>query len=348
VALALISTVSNNKNNRLSSHPSWNTPEQPDKKTSSSSLFPGTMLALHQWKHETNILAKTAPLLLTRCKQLDEMIALPTEYCAVTSTNNKTTTTAFATRTGMSFGQILQISGPPGTAKTQLAFQLACSPGLEETWYICSSSPNLTRLWDISHQSGRVLQRTKCTMATDEFQLLSRLAEFEASIERRTTSWKPLLLVIDSCSECMSSENSEFVVMIGQTIRRLTRQYMLATILINGTVSNHHRKVGKTATASTTMTTIHDGEPSSSFRSHKPALGRAWRAVSDIHIWLEQEKEEDATSNSRSGSTEIRHPPNNVRIRCYLDSHASKRPDQNSSVGVFTVTPQGIQDVSTG
>jgi hypothetical protein len=333
-----------------------------------SKIFPGTISAWHLWKHERDILTQSPPppLLLTRCKKLDEMISLPIEYSTGVMNKALSLDMSSQVRSGISFGQIIQFSGPPGTAKTQLALQIASSPGLQETFYICSSGGNLnpTRLWEISNHNRNVMQRTKFTMATDEFQLFSRLGEFEASslLYNRTTTtttttpsrWKPILLVIDSCSECLSSENSsEVLVTIGQTIRRLTRQYMIATILINGTVSNHRRGGGSGAGATTMMTTTTSDEPPPPplFRSHKPALGRSWRTVADVHVWLEEDTTATATKSSQnSGTTTLQaiHRQEEVRrIRCHLDSHASKRTDHHGSVkGVFTVTAEGIQDVN--
>ena len=192
----------------------------------------GTVSALDLLQHELQSPDRQSFVISTGCRRLDDLIALPAEYCSVST---RMDIFSAPSSSGMAFGYITEISGPPGSAKTQLALQLATSAGLHQTWYLHSGQANAARLRDISNQNYNVMQRTIFANVADEYQVLKRLAELEAFLKERsqeaqeedragrsfsTTSnkWKPVMLVVDSCSGCLSPD-SGLLLIVARTIR---------------------------------------------------------------------------------------------------------------------------------
>ena len=291
-------------------------------KAEGSSRILGTVSALDLLHHELQSPDRQSPpVVSTGCRKLDELIALPAEYCNVSTRMD--IFSASAPSSGVPFGYVTEISGPPGSAKTQIALQLATSSGLHQTWYLHSGQANATRLWDVSNHNYNVMQRSIFASVADEYQVLKRLAELEAFLNEESpqeaqqedraetasttpsTVWKPVLLVLDSCSGCLSPD-SGLLLTVQSAIKRMTRQYGLATVLVNGTVSNR------------------SAEDSSNARSTKAALGRSWRAVADVHVWLEVPRADVHRAN--------------------VERHSAKRCDGDTAA-TFRVTSQGIQDV---
>jgi hypothetical protein len=210
------------------------------------------------------------------------------------------------------------------------------STALHRTWYMCSANTSTIqtaqRLNELCMPSNRddILQCTTFTSVSDDYQVLQRLFELESYLIQNNHSSqkepsamsKPVLLVIDSCSGCLrtatndtnsknnyDNNHSALLRTVGTTIRRMTRQYHLATILINGTVSNHHHDLlpnqpinippgdQNSISSSHMLSKHHLPDPSShpqvslpstvQYRTTKPALGYRWNdTVPDLCLWF--------------------------------------------------------------
>lgn len=284
--------------------------------------------------------------LSTGCQALDTMLALPPEYAAV-STQMSMHDASIPTPlhlAGIPFGYVTQLSGGPASGKTQVALQIAARQGITaSTWYLCSSAAAASyarRLDQLVREnpagsSPGVLDRTLFRTVTDEYKVLSALADLEAVLlaqEDSTTAdptntesdisihlpcqEKPSLLIIDSVSGCLSTENDDVMTIVALTLKRLARQNGLAVVVTNGTVSDRS---------------------DSSARSNKAALGRAWKSAADIHVWFE------ALAVAPIGE-------DNIVVQARLDQHPAKRcfaKDDDPVVCNFCITPSGVQEIPT-
>jgi hypothetical protein len=243
---------------------------------------------------------------------------------------------------------VTQFSGPPASGKTQLALHLAATAAapfassLHQTWFICSSTPQVARLYELcrcKNDSAAIMQRTVFCTATNDYQVLQRLAELELHLLEQLHNddddgaWKPVLLVLDSCSGCLAAaaaatsgdkNNDDTLLMtVATTIQRLTRHYRLATVLINGTVANNHDAV--VVVASTTTAPSRQRQLR---RPTKAALGHRWNhTAADICVWLEP----------NTGATV-------GTVRATLERHAAKRCVVGDECATFSITAHGIQD----
>jgi len=273
------------------------------------------------------------PCLSTGSSALDQMLALPPEYTAIsTQINIGTGETSY----GLPFGHVTQFSGPPASGKTQLALQLAASPLCIQCWYLCSNAAirsyvqRLLRLMQSSSNQKEILDGIKFCTVTDEYQLLACLADVEASLRQRnqvsmqgdsndsTQDYvcTPTLLILDSASGCLSSENDVLLQKVSSTIKRMARQFSVAVVVANGSVTKS------------------DAEPNA--RQSKPALGRSWKAAADIHVWLEA-----LAPRSSDGS---------MVVQAKLDKHPAKSCSEDDSsplVSSFLISASGIRDVSS-
>jgi hypothetical protein len=364
----------------------------------------GTVSALNLIRFEQKMAGpeeqeQVMPILTTGCRQLDEMVALPIEHLHVTTRmemNVALSSSNAVAGGGIPFRHVTQLSGPPSTGKTQMALQLACSPGLCHTWYLSSnaalpvyasrlsemashyhlrnsppplaasstfqSQSSLPSSSQINHQphsswKATVLNRTMFATVTDEFQVLAKLAQLESFLSdndrvkpkeqqdnenRDFPHLKPVLLVLDSCSGCLSSSESDDsrLLTVASTIKRLTRNYGLATVLINGTVAN--RILQPTVEQQQQLHSINSATATSQQprrqRAHKPALGRSWlKTAADIHVWI------DSLPNGTLRATLERHPAKQVVVSEGDQSNNSK-PSQSAT---FRITSEGIQSVSS-
>lgn len=356
---------------------------------------------------EPCLLAETrARAIPTGCSHLDKLLqfsAFHPETLRVLSDemNDTLLPSCVAAEGGVPFGYVTQLSGPPASGKTQLALTLACSnrrntnnhtalssasaasathKRLHRTWYICSSKSSCIahsqRLWELCQPHTSILERTMFCSATNDFEVLRRLAELESELQLQaqekqygnennndfndnSSSWAPILLVLDSCSGCLamsttggSKADGALLETVASTIRRLTRQYCLATVLINGTVSNFISSSSPAAAAAdgnlsnTTITSSddhlryanairrpYDKSTASNMLyvpvGTKPALGRRWNnAVADIALWFEPPMVE------RRG----------MEIRVVLERHTGK-PTEVGAGCSFAIAALGIQDV---
>jgi KaiC/GvpD/RAD55 family RecA-like ATPase len=287
--------------------------------------------------------------LSTGCQALDTMLALPPEYTTI-STHMSMHESSIPTSmplAGIPFGYVTQLSGGPASGKTQVALQIAARQALTaSTWYLCSSASAASyakRLDQLVRGnpagcSPGVLDRTLFRTVTDEYKVLSALADLEAVMlhqEDSTTAdttnqdtcdisihlpcqEKPTLLIIDSVSGCLSPENDDVMTKVALTLKRLARQNGLAVVVTNGTVSDRS---------------------DSSTRSNKAALGRAWKSAADIHVWLES-----LVVAAPTGVEE------NIVVQARLDQHPAKRcfaKDDDPVVCTFRITPSGVQEIPT-
>jgi KaiC/GvpD/RAD55 family RecA-like ATPase len=277
------------------------------------------------------------PQLSTGCQSLDAMLALPPEYTAVSAqmTIDSSVPTA-AAGAGIPFGYVTQLSGPPASGKTQVALQIAARQApTASTWYLCSTASAAAyakRLDQLVRRNPRssqgVLDRTIFRTVTDEYMVLSALADLEAVLLNEEDSTgedptdealtqcpqKPSLLIIDSISGCMSMENEDIMTKVALTLKRLARQNGLAVVVTNGTVTDRS---------------------DSSARSTKPALGRAWKSAVDIHVWLEP-------LVSPVGE-------NKVVVSARLDQHPAKRcfaKDDDPVLCAFCITSCGLKEMT--
>lgn len=199
--------------------------------------------------------------LSTGCRSLDRAIALPAEFEAyASSTPFSPTVHGDEEITGIPFGFITQFTGHPASGKSRLAQQLSLACALQggTVWWMHSSAQPLLS------GTPEVLERILVASAWDGFDLLLRLGELERSLQE--TSDGPKLLIVDSCSVCLGATDDESMyATVSSTIKRLTREYDLATILTIGTVED--RQLG----------------------GRKAALGQFWSGVADIEVWLEAE-----------------------------------------------------------
>jgi KaiC/GvpD/RAD55 family RecA-like ATPase len=289
--------------------------------------------------------ANTPHQLSTGCRELDTMLALPPEYTAVSTQifmddASIPTTIPLA---GIPFGYVTQLSGPPASGKTQVALQIAARQALTaSTWYLCSSASAASyakRLDQLVQgnpggSSPGVLDRTLFRTVTDEYKVLSALADLEAVLlnqEDSTTAdptheetgsiihlpcqERPSLLIIDSVSGCLSPENDDVMTKVALTLKRLARQNGLAIVVTNGTVIDRS---------------------DSSARSNKAALGRAWKSAADIHVWLE--------------ALVAPIQQEQIVVQARLDQHPAKRcfaKDDDPVVCTFCITPSGVQEIPT-
>jgi hypothetical protein len=283
--------------------------------------------------------------LSTGCQALDTMLALPPEYTAVStqmSMHDSSIPTTIPV-SGIPFGYVTQLSGPPASGKTQVALQIAARQApTASTWYLCSSASAAAyakRLDQLVQENPAdiapgVMDRTLFRTVTDEYKVLSALADLEAVLlnqEDSTTAdptntetgisihlpcqEKPSLLIIDSVSGCLSTENDDVMTKVALTLKRLARQYGLAVVVTNGTVVDRS---------------------DSSARSNKAALGRAWKSAADIHVWLE-------ALAAPIGEEKI-------VVQARLDQHPAKRcfaKDDDPVVCTFCITPSGVQEIPT-
>jgi hypothetical protein len=284
--------------------------------------------------------------LSTGCQALDTMLALPPEYTAIStqmSAHNSGIPNTTIPAAGIPFGYVTQLSGPPASGKTQVALQIAARQApTASTWYLCSSASAAAyaqRLDQLVQEnpagsSPGVLDRTLFRTVTDEYKVLSALADLEAVLlnhEDSTTAdptnketdiiihlpcqEKPSLLIIDSASGCLSTENDDVMTKVALTLKRLARQNGLAVVVTNGTVIDRS---------------------DSSDRSNKAALGRAWKSAADIHVWLE------ALVAPVGEDT--------IVVQARLDQHPAKRcfaEDNDPVVCTFCITPSGVQEIPT-
>ena len=303
-----------------------------------TSSIPGTLSALDWLRYETSAWPQDPPVLSTGCRALDQALAVPAEYQNVSTSMMLETATVAV---GIPFGYVTQFSGSTGSGKTQLALHLAARspPALYRTWYLGSNCGTLmaSRLAELCQNNYSVLERTIFCSTTNEFELLQHLTQLEAELIQVTAiqpqSQLPFLLILDSCSACLSSSEPELMGRVSTTLRRLTRHYskILAVVLLNGTVANRGEQPGTMSMSNKTV---------------KPALGRLWAKAADIHVWLEHSQQQEPKKQpivpSNGGCTT--HSP--TTIRAVVERHVAKRPSNCANIECFfRLTALGILDV---
>lgn len=319
-----------------------------DTRIASSLTIEGFASALDLVRYET---LHTGGPLPTGCPSLDAMLALPTEYAAVVSTAVKALpveSAAVLPTTGLPRGYVTQLAGPPASGKSQVALHLAAQQALTtttaSTWYLCNASAaiyaqRLAQL--IPSGATRALDRTIFRTVTDEYQVLAALADLRAVLENeeddageenaaqtnaaRQQVSKPLLLVLDSASGCLCTENDDLMAKVALSLKSLARQHGLAVLVTNGAVTDR-------------------SSDSISSRSSKAALGKAWKSAADIHVWLE------SIGRSSGNAAAVVGGPSPKFVQARLDRHPAKRcfaKDEDPIVCTFEITATGLKETSS-
>lgn len=146
---------------------------------------------------------------------------------------------------GVVFGSVLQICGPPASGKTQIALTLTTCPLLQECHYL-TYLPQATLSRRIAsmvpgHDSlETVTRRTHMHSVQDALSLLRALQLLDVDLAtRQSTVGVPRLLVVDTISfllgSCIADDWKDE---IAWTLRKLARQYCMAVVVLNGTVAN--------------------------------------------------------------------------------------------------------------
>jgi len=269
------------------------------------------------------------PSLRTGCRKLDQALALPLEYQSISTQMLPNSNNNSSSSTGIPLGYVTQFSGPPCSGKTQLALHLAAAKTapLHRTYYLSVAS-HAPRLAELCHNDYAVLERTQFCHAADEYQVLEHLNRLESEVlllqQKQQPAHVMVLLILDSCSTCLST-GGDLSAVVAATLRRLTHQYSLATVLLNGTVTNRH-----SSDTNNSGSTNYNEQ-----RAVKPALGRAWEATADIHVWLEAV---DHHHHVAPETTKVK------TIRAVVERHSGKPTTAISDSAFFRVTSQGIQD----
>lgn len=141
---------------------------------------------------------------------------------------------------GLLLGTLLQICGPPGSGKTQIALHIATSPHLVSCTYLTLAPKSLSRrlvavLSCHSPEPAPVLaNRIHMGAVKDAVSLLNALQGWEDSKPRG-----PNLLVVDTLSFLVgASADEELKDEIVWTLGKFARQYRdTAVVVLNGTVA---------------------------------------------------------------------------------------------------------------
>jgi RecA/RadA recombinase len=282
----------------------------------SRSRIPGALSALELLQYESMFRApkndmhnsqqqrqrKDWTVVSTGCQRLDDVLASPSHCLSGRSSDD-----AVSSLGGIPFGSVTQFSGPPASGKTQLALHIAATGlrngSLHQVWYIGSGgtcTPMVLRLSQLCHSSAEILQRVVFGAASSDYDVLKHLAALESHLEQQARAdemeWKPIMLVLDSCSGCLAAAtaaapirgskrdraSNSLLYAVAATIRRMTRYHRLATVLINGTVSSRAFALDSRSTFAAPVAVPHRRSGT------KPALGHRWNnSVADIGVWLE-------------------------------------------------------------
>jgi archaellum biogenesis ATPase FlaH len=260
---------------------------------------------------------------------LDGLVAFPAGYqpaalassplSSIQTNSQCTQSQSTSSTTGLTSGYITQISGPSASGKTQLALHTAGLASLSHAriWYLCSQPPrvNVERLYQLVYHKTSLnstdslqesLKRIELVHVQDEFALLTSLAEIERAIQalQMNDNATPVLVIIDSLSMCLSTESESLLLQVASTLVRLARQARAAILVVNGAVRSDETKF-------------------------KPALGKTWSRVADIHVWLQQADQQDV----------------NRKIQARLDRHPVKA--RNNATIEFYITANGISESDT-
>jgi RecA/RadA recombinase len=270
----------------------------------------GTTTALELLQYDKRLRQQHPFSLSTGCPTLDSMLSIAPEHQSISTQLDNT---VVASDAGIPFGYVTQFSGPPGVGKTQLALGLAAALQQQSSssrqhqqatcWYL-SSCPavrsfalrlkTLVADSEIANQDI-VLNHTTFVHVSNEYCLLDQLAQLEEVLiqghsEKETTA--PLcLLVIDSISSCLTADYSNAIIMeqIAFTIKRLARTFRIAIVVCNGVVQNRQfRQEEDSEDEHTSAPPHHSKNSPRSTQPYKPALGRPWRSVADISVWLDR------------------------------------------------------------
>ena len=188
----------------------------------------------------------------------------------------------------------------------------------------------------------------------------------ELSSSSLSTSPAVRVVILDSASGCLSTEDETLLQRVALRLKHLARHYHLVVWInnasmmpssINQTSRNHQDRdsIGSVGTmeASPRHHTHGQNETTPTTLQRKVALGAAWnKRVADLHISLENIQRQ--TTSSDSGMTtrqsqEPSAPPNNETvIRATLRAHPFKKCQRGSVVTAdISISARGIQDYSS-
>jgi DNA repair protein RadB len=246
-------------------------------------VIPGTISALQLLNHQVQYYQQHQQYnLSTGCLALDQLLSFPPEYACTTHMDVPMGPALFLN------GYVTQLYGPPASGKSQLALQVVASSCCAtctnnksstsstcDSWYL-SSDPALNRYAERLHQicgGGEQVPQTRFVTVTTTHQVLHALAMIEASIiQGNGNNDAPItkrgtLLVLDSASGCLSTENDELLHRVASLIKNLARHYNMAVVVTNASVQRHQQSQQPTLL--------------------RPALGRIWKKAIDIQVLVE-------------------------------------------------------------
>ncbi|GMH81207.1 hypothetical protein TrST_g11773 [Triparma strigata] len=182
---------------------------------------------------------------------------------------------------GLQFGKVTEITGPSGSGKTQIALSLAARGALSgevEVYYFCAGNGGgpvslvrrLNKILQTLHPDKSAksvreaaLGKVRVKQVSTGHDLLISLCQIDADLKaRRTpTHGSTAILVLDSAGGLLSksqkgdfgNKGSALLNDVSYSLRRITRDHGMATLLLNNTLT--------------------DGTP---------GLGKAWEVTADI------------------------------------------------------------------
>ncbi|ORY08431.1 P-loop containing nucleoside triphosphate hydrolase protein [Basidiobolus meristosporus CBS 931.73] len=184
---------------------------------------------------------------------------------------------------GLFSQELIEVSGPPGTGKTQLALQMT-GLILAEDHTACvayldiSRNFSLSRINEIVHSRGHTGMDVNKLAARIKYSRCSDLYSFMDFLEAAKSQLKQWgncrLLVIDSITSIFSSligvsyiKGRAMMYSAFRTLQDLAREHNLVVLIVNSAVGNHSN--------------LERGSLNT-----KPALGGAWSNLPYVQIFL--------------------------------------------------------------
>ena len=274
---------------------------------------------------------------------------------------------------GLPWGYVIQCTGSTASGKTQLALSVAASATAQDcpVFYVASAFGHgkLKSLASRCKELATALSRDKRHLQAmmnlisfqvleDGHQLLMCLAELEQQFLAQKTEESPLspppyrVVIIDSASGCLSSEDEVLLQRVALRLKHLARLYNLIVWINNASFapSTYNNNNNNNNNGSSTGYTRSNNNKTLSefFGKRKPALGMAWnKRVADVHISLEKLPSTLVTgdNNVPNKSTRLSQHPDMI-VRATLEAHPFKKCDHNqiNDSADFAVSGRFIQD----
>eukprot|EP00794_Sanderia_malayensis_P013867 gene13867-15315_t len=231
---------------------------------------------------------------------------------------------------GLWAGEMVEITGPPGCGKSQTCFTAAANIMAHSKGRVLYIDTNgsfvCERLLQIivqgkEHVTNQFLQDALSNLqylrVFDAISLLSQIRNLEYHLSCQTDAFycKLKLLVLDSISHVISpilgggqTQGHMLMMEIGRTLKKISSDYNIATIVVNNVVSSERNSAGNI--------------------EHKPALGKSWKIVPHSRIQFE------------SLST----PADRGPQKYYRAVLTKSNKMETGQVARFTITERGIVD----